>query len=128
MERIGTALVTYVCPICGKVADSAILINKQLTKKAAKEVNDLHNKSIGYSDNACEECSKYKDDVIFFIGIIPEKSDNTNVYRTGHIAGIKKDSDFVKNVPSEFILKTANDVEFCFIDIACAKEIGLFKE
>lgn len=43
-------------------------------KKAAKEVKNLHGKTIGYSDHVCEECAKYKDKALFIIGIDAEKS------------------------------------------------------
>ena len=122
-------MVKYACPICGKEADSTIIMNNKFTKKAAQSIREMNGKFIGYSKNACKECLKYKDEVVFFIGIIPEKSDNTTgIYRTGHIVGIKQESDFVKDVPVEYILKTANDVKFCFIDIKAGEEIGIFNK
>ena len=128
-DNFEVGLVKYACPICGKEVDSAIIMNNEFTKKAAQSIREMNGKFIDYSENACEECLKYKDEVIFFIGIIPEKSDKTTgVYRTGHIVGIKQESDFVKGVPDKYILKTANNVKFCFIDVKVGKEIGIFNE
>ena len=120
-------IVKYACPICEKEVDNEVTFNSKLTKKAAQSIREMNGKFIGYSKNACKECLKYKDEVVFFVGILPEKSDKTNgIYRTGHVVGVKQESDFVKDVPAEYILKTANDVKFCFIDIKVGKEIGIF--
>lgn len=122
-------IVKYACPICGKEVDNNVILNSKLTKKAAQSIREMNGKFIGYSKNACEECLKYKDEVVFFVGILPEKSDKiTGVYRTGHIVGLKKDSNFIKDVPAEYILKTDNDVKFCFINVKVGKEIGIFNE
>lgn len=122
-------IVKYACPICGKEVDNEIILNSKLTKKAAQSIREMNGKFIGYSKNACKECLKYKDEVVFFIGILPEKSDKTNgIYRTGDVVGVKQESDFVKDVPVEYILKTANDVKFCFIDVEAGKEIGIFNK
>lgn len=126
-DNFEVGIVKYACPICGKEVDNDVILNSKLTKKAAQSIREMNGKFIGYSKNACEECLKYKDEVVFFIGIIPEKSDKTTgIYRTGHIVGVKQESDFVKDVPAEYILKTANDVKFCFIDVKAGKEIGIF--
>lgn len=128
-DNFEVGIVKYACPICGKEVDNEVILNSKLTKKAAQSIREMNGKFIGYSKNACEECLKYKDEVVFFIGIIPEKSDKTmGVYRTGHVVGVKQDSDFVKDVPVEYILKTANDVKFCFIDVKAGKEIGIFNK
>lgn len=126
-DNFEVGIVKYVCPICGKEVDNNIIINNKFIKKAAQNIKEMNGKFIGYSKNACKECLKYKDEVVFFIGIIPEKSDKTmGVYRTGHISGVKQESDFVKDIPAKYILKTANDVKFCFIDVKAGKEIGIF--
>lgn len=115
-DVIGTALVSYACPICGKEASYGIAINEVLTEAKATEVKNFHGKCIGWSENACEECTKHKDEVIYLIGIDPEQSDNNEVYRTGKVVGIKKDAELFNNLDSKFILKTDNEVQFCFID------------
>ena len=68
-DIVGVALVHYVCPICCKPIenDSAIVMNKVLTKKAVKEVNELNGKAVGYSNNACDNCASYKEEVVYVI-------------------------------------------------------------
>ena len=39
-----------------------------------------------------------------------------------------QESNFVKDVPDKYILKTDNNVKFCFIDVKVGKEIGIFNE
>lgn len=128
-DNFEVGIVKYACPICGKEVNSDIIINNKFTKKAAESIREMNGKFIGYSKNACEECLKYKDEVVFFVGILPEKSDKTTgIYRTGHISGIKQESDFIKDIPAKYILKTDNDVKFCFIDVEAGKKVGIFKE
>lgn len=123
MDNLEVSLVKYLCPICGKIAEEGIIMNSLLTEKAAKEVEKLHGKAIGYADHACKECSEYKDKVVFFIGI--DKSEKDNPYRTGHITGVKKDSQLV-NQCLEFILKLKDGSQYCFIDYNVGKQIGLW--
>ena len=66
-------IVKYACPICGKEVDNEVIFNSKLTKKAAQSIREMNGKFIGYSKNACEECLKYKDEVVFFVGILLEK-------------------------------------------------------
>lgn len=128
-DNFEVGIVKYACPICGKEVDNNVILNSKLTKKAAQSIREMNGKFIGYSKNACEECLKYKDEVVFFIGIIPEKSDKTTgIYRTGDVVGVKQESNFVKDVPDKYILKTDNDVKFCFINVKVGKEIGIFNE
>lgn len=49
-----------------------------------------------------------------------------NIYRTGNVVGINKNNQLFIDHP-EFILKTNNGVQFCFIDETVGKQIGLFK-
>jgi hypothetical protein len=110
-KKFGTAIVKYVCPICGQINEdaSAIVMNTRLTKADAKKVEEMHNKVVGYSDKPCKECQKILDqDAFFVIGIDPEKSDDMkNPWRTGHLVGIKKASEFYQHLPEEYKGKNA---------------------
>lgn len=110
-DKLGVAILKYVCPICGQINEdaSAIAMNTLLTKSAAKKVEDMHNKVVGFSEKPCKECQSYIDQGAFFIiGIDPEKTDNmSNPYRTGHLVGIKKESEFYKHLPDEYKKKDA---------------------
>lgn len=68
-NKIGFALVHEICPICGKPMNEQILMNSVLSKKYAKEIENVHGKAIGYSKTACEDCSKYKDEAVMCIAI-----------------------------------------------------------
>ena len=90
-NKIGFALVHEICPICGKSMNEQILMNSVLSKKYAKEIENVHGKAIGYSKTACEDCSKYKDEAVMCIAIDEAKSEPNNPYRTGQIVGVCKD-------------------------------------
>lgn len=72
MNNFEAAIVKYICPICGSVVEDNIIMNSRLTEEDASKVRELHNKIVGYSDHACEECSKYKDTAVYFIEIDSE--------------------------------------------------------
>lgn len=125
-NKIEVALVHEICPICGKPINEQILMNKILSKKYAKEIENLHGKAIGYSRTACEYCSKYKDEAVMCIAIDETKSEPNNPYRTGQIVGIRKDFQLFID-KSEFIIKTENGVSYCFVEENVGKQIGFFK-
>lgn len=125
-NKLGVAIVHEICPICGKPMNESIVINKRLTVKEAKKVEDMNHKAIGFSQNACDECLKYKDTAVFCIAIDCKKSTPKEPYRTGQLVGIRKDFELFINKP-EFVHKTKNGVSFCFIDEDAGKEIGMFK-
>lgn len=89
-KELEVSLVNYLCPVCGNIAEEGIIMNSLLSEEAAKEVKSLHGKTVGYSDHACKECAKYKDEALFIIGIDAEKSEK-EPWRTGDITGINKD-------------------------------------
>lgn len=45
-NKLGVAIVHEVCPICGKPMNESIVINKRLTVKEAKKVEDMNHKAI----------------------------------------------------------------------------------
>lgn len=125
-NKIGVALVHEICPICGKSMNEQIFMNKILSKKYAKEIENLHGKAIGYSRTACEDCSKYKDAAVMCIAIDETKSEPNNPYRTGQIVGVRKDFQlFIDKL--EFIIKTENGISYCFVEENVGKQIGFFK-
>ena len=95
-----------------------------LMKKSAEEIRKAHGKAIGYSENACERCVSHKDDCVYVIEIDAEKSEPNNPYRTGMYWGVRKDIALFVEHP-EYILKTKDGVQFCFIDKEFAYQIGL---
>jgi len=124
-DKLGVALVKYICPICGKEADSAIIVNKRLSKPQADKVNELNGKAIGFSEKPCKECQEWIDKGAFFIiGIDSDKTnDESNPYRTGHLVGIKKESEFYKDLDNKY--KTH---DFLFMDYRIMEQIGLIKK
>lgn len=100
-------------------------MNSLLSEKAAKEVKNLHGKTVGYSDHACKECAKYKDKALFIIGIDAEKS-KKEPWRTGDITGINKDCPLALHIkPNTRTLK--DGTMYCFMDKALGIELGLWK-
>lgn len=96
-----------------------------LSEKAAKEVKNLHGKAVGYADHVCKECTKYKDNAIFLIGVDTKKS-KKEPWRTGEIAAIKDSCSLALKVkPNIATLK--DRTTYCFIDQNLGKELGLWK-
>lgn len=123
-DTFGVAMVNYACPICGKVANNAIIMNERLTKKNAEKVKELNNKTIGWSETACKKCASHKDECIYVIEIDKEKSEPNNLYRTGNYWGLCKDFSLFIDHP-EYVLKTKDGVQYCFMDKEFANQIGL---
>ena len=128
-NNLEVSLVKELCPVCCKEMDGPIIMNNILTEKYAKKVKDLHNKVIGFADHCCEECAKYKDKAVFFVSIDESKSDHNslrNLYRTGKISGIKKDSDFIVQF-KDYIVTIEDGTQIIFIDEEAGKNLGVFK-
>lgn len=128
-DNLSAAVVYEVCPICGKKVNDFVIMNRLLIPGYAKQVREMNGKPVGFSKNACEECSKHKDECIYVISIDSSKSDSKSlegIYRTGQIVGIRKDFQLFIDHP-EMIITTDNGVQFCFIDEELGKQIGFFK-
>ena len=129
-NNLEVSLVKELCPVCGKEMDGPIIMNTVLTEKNAKKVKDLHNKVVGFANHCCEECSKYKDEAVFFVGIDASKSSNDsleNLYRTGKISGIKKEADIIKSC-KDYIITIEDGTQIVFIDEEAGKNLGVFKD
>ena len=127
--NIGVALVKELCPVCGKPMDGPIVMNKRLTKPQKKKVEDMNGKVIGFADHCCEECTKYKDNVVFFIGINESKSSPKSLedmYRTGQISGVKKDAEVI-DIVKDYIITWKDETKLIFMDEKVGKAIGVFK-
>jgi hypothetical protein len=123
-DKVGVALVKYACPICGQVKDdlTAIAINKKLTKDDARKVEAMHDQVVGISDTPCKECQSYIDQGAFFvIGCDADKTDDmSNPYRSGHLVGIKKTSEFYQHLPDEYKKRDA-----VFMDYREMRQLGM---
>ena len=124
-DNFAVSLVKRACPICGKLFDAEIVMTKVLTKKNAENVRNMHGQCVGYMKKPCEDCQKIIDQGAFMvIGIDASKTDDfKNPYRTGHLVGIKKESEFYKNLPEEYKKRDA-----CFMDVNDMKQVGLIQE
>lgn len=123
-DNFAVGMVNYICPVCGKVIDHAIIMNQYLTKKDAEKVRKAHGQTAGYTDHVCEECAAHKDDCIYVIEIDAEKSEPNNPYRTGMYWGLRKDFSLFVEHP-EGVLKTKDGVQFCFMDKKFTIKLGL---
>lgn len=129
-NNLEVSLVKELCPVCCKEMDGPIIMNSILTEENAKNVKDLHNKVIGFADHCCEECSKYKDEAVFFVSIDVSKSSNDsleNLYRTGKIIGIKKEADIIESF-KDYIITIKDGTQIVFIDEETGKNLGIFKD
>lgn len=129
MNNFEVALTKEICPVCGKEMDGPLIMNSFLTEKCAKEVKDLNNKVIGFADHCCEECAKYKDDAVYFVSIDESKSSQSlkELYRTGKISGVKKDSKFIEQF-KDFIVTLKDGIKIIFIDEQAGIKLGLWHE
>ena len=122
-DKFKVGIVNYACPVCGKVADSQIIMNTKLTKKEADKIQQMHNKTIGFSDKPCKECQDVIDahNVLFIVGFDVDKTtDENNPYRTGDVVGIKKDCKL-----GQHIINTYGDLFMIFMDIREMKQLNL---
>lgn len=129
-NNLEVSLVKELCPVCCKEMDGPIIMNTVLTEKHAKKVKDLHNKVVGFANHCCEECSKYKDEAVFFVGIDASKSSKDsleNLYRTGKISGIKKEADIIKSC-KDYIITIEDGTQIVFIDEETGKTLGVFRD
>ena len=129
-NNLEVSLVKELCPVCGKEMDGPIIMNSILTENCAKEVKDLHNKVIGFANHCCKECTEYKDVAVFFVSIDESKSSKgslKDLYRTGKIVGIKKDSDIVKQF-KDYIVTIEDGTQIVFIDENAGKNLGIFED
>lgn len=129
MNNFEVALTKEICPVCGKEMDGPLIMNSFLTEKCAKEVKDLNNKVIGFADHCCEECAKYKDDAVYFVSIDESKSSQSlkELYRTGKIFGVKKDSKFIEQF-KDFIVTLKDGTKIIFIDEQVGIKLELWHE
>lgn len=129
MNNFEVALTKEICPVCGKEMDGPLIMNSFLTEKCAKEVKDLNNKVVGFADHCCEECAKYKDDAVYFVSIDESKSSQSlkELYRTGKISGVKKDSKFIEQF-KDFIVTLKDGTKIIFIDEQVGIKLGLWHE
>ena len=129
-NNLEVSLVKELCPVCCKEMDGPIIMNRILTEEYAKNVKDLHNKVIGFADHCCEECSKYKDEAVFFVSIDASKSSKNSLeelYRTGKISGIKKEADIIKSC-KDYIVTIKDGTQIIFMDEEAGKNLGVFKD
>lgn len=104
------------------------VINKEdIAKYQLIIAKEKLNEMVGYSDHACEECSKYKDTAVYFIEIDSEKSVGNDTYRTGRITGIRKESELVA-AAEKYIITLEDGTRFCYIDKKEGKRIGMWND
>lgn len=129
-NNLGIALVKELCPICCKEIDGPIIMNRVLTENYAKSVKNMDRKVIGFADHCCEECAKYKDEAVFFIGVDGSKCSShrlKDLYRTGQIVVIKKESN-IMDYFDDFLITLKDGVKVVFLDEKVGKELEIFKE
>ena len=101
-DKFAVSLVNLACPICLGTSEAEIVLNTKLTKKAADEVKDLHNKTVGLG-KPCADCKQQLDNGFIALvevdssksGLTDEDTVSTlsqeNAYRTGNMAWLKRD-------------------------------------
>lgn len=129
-NNLGVALVKELCPICCKEINGPIIMNRVLTEEYANNIKNMHGKVIGFADHCCEECAKYKDEAVFFIGIDESKCSShhlKDLYRTGQTVAIKKESN-IMDYFDDFLITLEDGAKVVFLDEKVGKELEIFKE
>lgn len=129
-NNLGVALVKELCPICCKEIDGPIIMNRVLTEEYANNIKNMHRKVIGFADHCCEECAKYKDEAVFFIGVDGSKCSShhlKDLYRTGQTVAIKKESN-IMDYFDDFLITLEDGAKVVFLDEKVGKELEIFKE
>ena len=115
-NTFGVALVKRICPICGKEveSESEILIGKKASKKNAQKINEMNGKAVGFASKPCPECQEWIDKGAYFIiGVDADKTDDfKNPYRSGHLVGISRESEFFKALPEDYQKKNAAFMDY----------------
>ena len=128
-DVVGVAHVKYVCPVCCKESDSALVLNQRLTKRAKEEVERMHEKVLGYADEMCKECKKTIGEGAYIIIVDDSKFEEGNPYRTGHVIGVTKEC--IEKNHDEETAKNILKYQMMFMDIKVAEKSGvmdIFKE
>lgn len=123
-NNLGVALVNYACFCCGKEVDNAIVINQRLTKEEADNVEQLHNKCVGYSDKICPDCQEITKHGLVVFEIDEKLSEPGNPYRTGKYWIIKDDCDFAQQLREKNFIINKFGFLFAFITKEAANEVG----
>ena len=122
-DTLGIALVHELCRVCGKPTNEHIIMNQRLTEKNAKDIESLHKKAIGYSDEPCDECSELMTKGFIFIEYDERlTTDKNNPYRTGNMWVVTFESAQKLDMSTETYVNG-----YAMIDIDTAKKIGLHK-
>ena len=123
-KKLGVALVHELCRICGKPTNEHIIMNQRLTEKNAKDIESLHKKAIGYSEEPCDECSNFLTKGYIFIEYDERlTTDTSNPYRTGNMWVVTFEAAQRMNMD-----KDTYENGYAMIDVDIAKKIGLNKQ
>ena len=120
-NNLGIALVKRVCRVCAKKFDGEIIMNTILISGNAKEVEEMHGKTIGYLEEPCKECQELIKKGFVLIGVIKAKSNDNDPYRNGNIWVIKHEAA-AKLLGEDFISKTKG---YALIDANDAVKLNL---
>lgn len=102
------------CYLCNKPKE--ILLDRRLK-------NSLPQSAV-YNKEPCDECKKYMEMGIIFIGVKDGEQDKNNPYRTGEWCVLKDDA--VKNMPMEKELKTSIlKMRVAFVEQEVLKRFGI---
>ena len=120
-SKLGVALVKRACPICATPHDAEILLNKRLTRPAAKRVEEMHGKVIGMMEKPCDECQKLMDQGFLCVQVDESKTeDHSNPWRTGKQCVVKHEA-MQRIINNPELLKKG----VAFIPIDAWEKIGL---
>lgn len=114
-KKIHMALVYRACPCCGMKDEKQGEILMDTVFKLKSEIEEAHNKVIGFG-SFCETCLEETKDRVALVGVDMEKTeDENNPYRTGERILMKDEvvPNFVKN--DEELAKSILEKRVCFV-------------
>lgn len=111
------ALVKRICKMCWMEYDSDILINTTLEGKSVKK---LHGKCVGFLEEPCDKCKELLNKAFIVIIYDSSKSNGKDLYRTGQVFEIRKESEFVENLD-----RIDKERGWIYMNNLTAKDLGL---
>ena len=122
-EKKPVVIVKRACRICGKIYDREIL----LARNIYTDLSDMDGAVVGWLEEPCDQCKKWMQEGVIFIGIDPEKTtDETNPYRTGDFSVIR-DSSNVFSIMTQTLRDNVLEKRCCFVDYRLGYKLGVFR-
>lgn len=126
-SNVGVALVKELCRCCVKEMDGPIVLNTRLNASAAKKVEDMNGKVVGFAEKPCDECQGYMKQGVILVSVDEKLTeDMNNPYRTGGFF-VLKDEAITRIFDTKMADRLVKKTRFGYIEHGAAVELELFQ-